>query len=309
MTGTIFDISHYMLEDGPGIRTNVFVKGCPLRCKWCSNAYGLEKRIQLSYKAQKCVGCGKCIQICPENAITWNEKKSVVVQKFEKCRQCLCCVQVCNFQARAQVGIEKTVEEVVKAVLDDRMFYRRSGGGVTLSGGEILGQADFVGEILKKCVYYGIHTAIETSGYGKWEDLKRILGYTKLVFLDCKCMNREKHKALTGVGNEIILENIVKTAQWCEKHGKQLIIRLPLIPTLNDDDINVRDTAKFVKELRGKPLLNVLPYHNFGASKYETIGKRYPTEDLQPQESEDMQRIKKIFEEVGVRFSVGGYNI
>lgn len=309
MTGTIFDISHYMLEDGPGIRTNVFVKGCPLRCKWCSNAYGLEKRIQLSYKAQKCAGCGKCIQVCPENAIAWNDEKHVVIQNFEKCRQCLKCVQICTFQARTQVGVEKTVDEVVKAVLEDRMFYRRGGGGVTLSGGEILGQADFVSEILKKCVYHGIHTAIETSGYGKWEDLKRILSYTELAFIDCKCMNQEKHKALTGVSNEIILENIVRAAAWCEEHGKELIIRLPLIPTLNDDDTNVRDTAKFVKKLHGKPLLNVLPYHNFGASKYETIGKEYLTENLKPQESEDLQQIKNVLKETGVRFSVGGYDI
>ena len=143
---------------------------------------GWKREYSFLIKLRNAWGVENVFKYVLKNAITWNEKKSVVVQKFEKCRQCLRCVQVCNFQARAQVGIEKTVEEVVKAVLDDRMFYRRSGGGVTLSGGEILGQADFVGEILKKCVYYGIHTAIETSGYGKWEDLKRILGYTKACF-------------------------------------------------------------------------------------------------------------------------------
>ena len=224
-TGTIFDISHYMLEDGPGIRTNVFLKGCPLRCIWCSNAYGLERRIQLSYDRARCTGCRKCLEVCGKNAISWDEKERSTLQDFGSCVDCMACVRVCPSKARKQIGREVTTDAVVAEVERDRMFYRRGGGGVTLSGGEILLQAEFAAEILRKCQNEGINTSIETSGFGKWEDLEGILWYCDSAFIDCKCMDGDRHRELTGVDNEKILANIGKAAEWCRSEGVRLIIR------------------------------------------------------------------------------------
>ena len=307
-TGVIFDVSHYMLEDGPGIRTNIFVKGCSLRCRWCSNAYGLSPHIQLGYAQEKCTGCGACYSVCPESAISWN-KNHIAVQNFQKCKNCLKCVPVCMTKARFQIGITVSVKDVMSEIQKDWMYYRRSGGGATLSGGEILMQPEFVREILKQCTYAGIHTAIETSANGRWEDLSRILSYCDTAFIDCKCMDSERHRVLTGVSNAVILKNIQNAAKQCRYTGTELIIRLPLIPTLNDDAENLTHTAEFVASLEGHPLLNILPYHNYGESKYARIGKRYETGGLYPQSRDDLEVVQEILSKTGVRYSVGGYDI
>ena len=308
-TGIIFDISHYMLEDGPGIRTNVFFKGCWLHCKWCSNAYGLEQRIQLAYQKKKCIGCGACLHVCEHNAIQWNEEEHIVVQDFTKCVNCMQCVSVCPAKARNQIGRLVTARDVLKEVERDRIFYRRGEGGVTLSGGEILMQPEFAKEILRLCQREGINTAIETSAFGKWEDLSEIIQYCSTVFIDCKCMDREHHKELTGVYNDIILENIVNAAKLCNELGIQFVVRLPLIPTMNDSNENICKTASFICTLEGNPLLNILPYHKFGAAKYEHLGKTYATDDLDSQSKEELKKVRDILDPTGVHYSIGGFDI
>lgn len=308
-TGIVFDISHYMLEDGPGIRTNVFLKGCYLRCKWCSNAYGLARQIQLAYEKTKCIGCKACLQVCPCDAIIWDEEAQCVKQDFAKCKNCMKCTAVCPAKARKQIGRVFSVEEVVKEVEKDRIFYRRGGGGITLSGGEILMQPEFAFQILARCREEGFNTTIETSGFGKWEDLKNILSQCDSAFMDCKCMDQEQHRKITGVSNEIILDNISKAAAFCHENAVRLIVRLPLIPDMNDSEQNIRDTAVFADSLPGKPLLNILPYHNFGAAKYETIGKTYETEETALQTKEELNHVREILDEMQVTYSIGGYDI
>ena len=308
-TGVVFDISHFMIEDGPGIRTNVFMKGCPLRCQWCSNAYGLNKNIELSFNTAKCTGCGACIAVCQQDAISWNDSKRIAVQDFAKCINCMECVSVCKSKARTQIGIEMSITEVVKEILKDRAFYRRGDGGVTMSGGEILMQGEFVSEVLRQCQNEGINTAVETSAYGQWESFSKIIGYCDTVFIDCKAIDSDLHKKLTGVNNEVILENIQKAAKLCDKKDTNLIIRFPLIPAKNNNKENIIKTAEFVNDLAGDVLLNILPYHNYGGQKYEYLGETYLTEDIEPQSKEELAEVESLLNEVSNRYSIGGYNI
>lgn len=268
MNGLIFDIQRFSVFDGPGIRTNVFFKGCNLRCKWCHNPESQESRPQLMVYQSKCVGCGKCVGICG-NTFT------------ESCTACGKCAEACEHGARKITGKEMTSEEVFSLVRRDIEFYRTSGGGVTLSGGEPLLQADFAAEVLRLCKTEGIHTAIETAACVPQSAFEKVLPFLDLVLCDIKCIDEKLHKELTGVSNRQILQN----AEWLKTTGKNIIFRMPVIPGLNDGE-----TEK-VKEFAGDFPLELMAYHVTGNSKYENLGRDYSLSELPPAPRDFMERL------------------
>jgi len=271
----IFDIGHYRNEDGPGIRTIVFFKGCPLRCEWCSNPFGLTGKAQPAYNQNLCVGCGACVKACKKGC---NQLKDGKVQMdFNRCDACGECIAYCPAKARRIVGEKISVEKLFDMIIKDASFYRRTKGGITLSGGEVLQQYEAAAKLLRKCRgCLFLSTAIETSAYGPWEHLETLANYCDLVFVDLKIFDQEKHVKYTGVSNELILENIRKLCEMsAEKGTPKVIIRRPIIPGINDDDETTAAVSKFVDSLPGRPEINLLPYHNLGESKYDMIGREY----------------------------------
>lgn len=284
----VFDISRYMIEDGPGIRTNVFFKGCPLRCKWCSNPFGLSRTPEIAYNRRKCTLCGKCVEVCPEQACTI-EGDHIVTDR-DRCTACGACAEACLTHARVIMGKEYTAKEVIKRVQADAAFYRRNGGGITLSGGEVLMQAEGAREILRLARASMIHTAIETSAYAPWERLELLLPMCDVVFVDLKHIDSEAHVRLTGVSNDLILQNIRHVAAYAAEHDSaQFVLRLPVIHPLNDDHPTMHTTARFIADLPGKVTINILPYHKLGITKYEMIDLPYP---LDPDAEVDPERLQ-----------------
>ena len=307
--GFVFDIVKYMIEDGPGIRTCIFFKGCHLRCQWCSNALGLEPKPTIAYVVNKCLGCQGCMMSCPNQAIFMSEQGKISTD-LSKCTVCGTCTEVCPAKARQLIGKEYTVQELIDIVERDRVFYRRQGGGVTATGGEILMQAEFVYEFLKRCKERLLGTAIETSGYGHWKLLEPILSVADFVFIDLKHFDSSTHLRLTGVRNERVLDNIVKTSAYCLSHPAKPIIRIPIIPKINDASDNLRRIADFIWNLPGvKPEVNLLPYHGYGISKYSWIGKEYELKDVTVPSGEWMQSKSRIFIDRGLVCTVGGAEV
>ena len=254
-TATIFDIERASYVDGPGIRTTVFFKGCNLRCAWCHNPESQSRAPQMMFYQNKCTGCGKCKEKCPYG--------------LDECRLCGKCTFYCPHDAREICGKEYTLDEVLGEILKDRAFYESSGGGVTFSGGECMLQIDFLEEILKKCKENGIHTAVDTAGHVPYEHFERIIPYTDLFLYDVKCYDSEKHKEYTGVGNELILENLAKLLRF----AKSVWVRIPIIPDVNDTEEEISAISRFLKE-NGKPeKVELLPYHAMGEHKYGALGK------------------------------------
>ncbi|MCU0519767.1 MAG: glycyl-radical enzyme activating protein [Anaerolineae bacterium] len=284
-TGTITDIQRFSIHDGPGIRTTVFLKGCNQRCFWCHNPETLDSKPQLQYFADRCIGCGACVERCPQGAHTFVEG----VHRLDRtrCVACGACADTCYARALVMVGETKSADEVVDVIIRDRAFYETSGGGVTLSGGDPMLQLEFSEAVLARCRDAGIHTAIETAANVPWERLERIIAVSDLVMMDIKHMDSDRHQAFTGVPNERILAN----ARRLSENGVPLIIRTPIVPGVNDDKESIGAIAAFVSELPGEVSYELLRFHAMATAKYDSLGMVYEAATIQAPTTEDMARL------------------
>lgn len=301
-SGIICEIERYALNDGPGIRTLVFFKGCPLRCKWCSNPETHNFHPELYYYTHKCTFCGKCIAVCPYHAIRADYSRQKVITDRSICRACGECIKACPTGARSAVGMEMTVEQVMEEVKKDIPFYLRGGGGVTLSGGEVLSRFEFALEILKKSREEFIDTAVETSGYAPWDVVKEVISYTDHVLIDIKHMDPLRHRELTGVENKLILDNIKKI----DRSKVHYIIRIPLITGINDDESNIKAIKEFINGLKNLREVHLLPYHTLGKSKYEYLERIYELGLLVKPHKEKIYEAAQILKDSGLNVVVGG---
>lgn len=299
-TGRVLNIQHFCTHDGPGIRTTVFLKGCPLRCKWCSNPESIHPKPELAYNLKKCIGekqCGYCITACPESAIfvVGDGADDKVHINWDLCTNCGQCVPVCPTEALYEFGREMTVEEVLAEVEQDSSFYRESGGGITVSGGECLLQPDFTAALLAEAHQRGIGTAIETAGNVPWPFMEKVLQHVDLMLHDHKCTDPERHKKWTGVTNERILANFQKAYETFPE--KKFLARTPLIPGVNDDEGHIRAVLAFIRPYPNVIDYELLPYHRFGESKYGFLGRVYELEDFASPSPEALHCLRATIDE------------
>jgi len=301
-TGRVLNIQHFCTHDGPGIRTTVFLKGCPLRCKWCSNPESIHPKPELAYNPNKCIGekqCGFCLKTCPESAIfvvrSGDEADDKVRINWDLCTNCGKCVPVCPTEALYLFGKEMTVEEVLAEVEQDGTFYRESGGGITVSGGECLLQPDFTAALLAEAHRRGINTAIETAGNVPWPFMEKVLQHVDLMLHDHKLTDPERHKKWCGVTNERILANFKKAYETFPE--KRFVARTPLIPGVNDDEGHIRSVLAFIRPHPNVIDYELLPYHRFGESKYGFLGRVYELEDFTSPSPETLYHLRAIIDE------------
>lgn len=301
LTGTIFNIQRFSIHDGPGIRTTVFLKGCPLHCFWCHNPEGLHKAIEIQFYSSRCIGCGACVLACRQGAQVLNEQGRIYHR--ELCKVCGSCVETCFAEGLQMVGRDLSVEQVMAEVLLDRAFYANSGGGVTLSGGEPLLQPDFTLGVLAGCQAAGIHTALETTTYCSWETLAKTLPLTDLYMVDIKHLNPEKHRVATGVSNARILANIRRLAAT----GKPVIFRVPVVPGVNDTPEEIGAIASFVHELSASRAddcsnlsMELLPFHRLAEDKYTSLGLEYHAAHLEPPTKDHLAALAEVVRAQGV---------
>ncbi len=313
LTGKVYDIQGFSVQDGPGIRTTVFLKGCPLRCPWCHSPESQQFYAQLSWISMRCAGiekCGKCLKACFKGAISPGKvTKHAVTQEDVRhihidrsiCDNCGDCAAVCYQKSLYICGTDYTVEELIKRLSKDIPFYEQSGGGVTISGGEALSQPEFTLQLLKGLKERGIHTALDTTGHAQYKYIEQVLPYTDLFLYDLKHMDSEQHRIVIGVKNELILENARKIA----KAGGKMQIRIPVIPNFSDSEKNIRETGIFCKSLgEAVNLIQLLPYHNLGVMKYQRIDDSKVVMEAPPPSDEKIQSLKKQLEDMGLPVTV-----
>ncbi len=296
--GLVFLIQRYSVQDGPGLRTTVFMKGCPLRCQWCQNPESLKPYPELMTRDTKCLLLGKCVEACPVGAITFDQQKNRKINRA-RCNLCFQCVDVCPAKALSQVGKYMTVEEVMAEIERDDIFYRKSGGGITISGGEPLLQWRFVSRLLEACKQRHLHTALDTCGYAPWPTLKKVLEHVDLVLYDIKHMAPTLHKEATGKSNRLILNNVrmmpPQTNVW---------LRIPLIPGFNDAEENLARLSRLGREI-GAEKVSILPYHKLAEEKYKQLGKKYTMAGFEPPSTEHLQQVQKFIESFGLQVTIG----
>lgn len=303
--GRIFNIQRYSLHDGSGIRTLVFLKGCPLRCLWCSNPESQKSTPELGFIESRCVGqeeCGApCVSACSEGAVLFDGGGKPAISR-SACTNCGNCADACCHDALKLVGREMSVAEVLAEVEKDRAFYRRSGGGITIGGGEPMAQYKFTAELLEAAQEEYLHTALETSGHVAWKSLERVLRCVDLLHFDLKHMDPRTHEELTGQPNELILGNLGKILGV--KEPRDVVIRVPVIPGYNDSVENIRESATLVADL-GFTQIELIPYHRLGASKYRQYGMVYQLDELPPAAESDLQGLRQLVGELGLREVTG----
>ena len=299
-TGTIFQIERFSTHDGPGIRTTVFLKGCPLGCWWCHNPESQLFEPELIFRENRCIKCWSCVTACREGAISRSDNQ--VYLDPEKCNRCGDCVQVCASEAREFVGRRVTVPEVIAEIEKDIAFYDESGGGVTFSGGEPLAQPEFLLELLQGCKDRDIHTAVDTSGLTNWKTLDRVGQRTDLFLYDLKLMDEARHFQSTGASNRLILQNLAALSAL----GRSVIVRVPIIPGVNDDPENITEMAHFLNGLPQPPPITLLPYHKAGIHKYARMGRTYERPEIQAPSAERLAEIQEALRRHRLQVTGGG---
>lgn len=298
--GIVFNLQKFSIHDGPGIRTIVFLKGCPLACKWCSNPESQQFEPLVMYNERNCIHCGRCIAACSIGAV---DPKIKGLINREKCVNCLKCASVCNANALVVSGKKMSVAEVIQELKKDAIHYRRSGGGITLSGGEPLSQPEFAAEILKACGTLGWHTAIETTGFASEQVIRQVIPFVDLVLLDIKCINPGVFEENIGASNELILKNAMLIGEM----AKEVIGRVPVIPGFNADAQSIRMIGEFTKHIKKIKEIDLLPYHKMGTNKYDALGRTYPMDPaLKAPPIEEMEEYRRIIEDLGFICKIGG---
>lgn len=300
LSGTLFAIKRYALHDGPDLRVTVFLKGCPLACRWCHNPEGMRPDTQILSLPDRCVGCGECLTACPSGALLAGQ--GTVDRGPELCTACGTCAEVCPAMAHEALGRRWTVAEVMAEVEKELPFFADSQGGVTFSGGEPLAQPDFLEGLLLACGRLGIHRAVDTSGFATPETALRIARHTDLFLFDLKHMDPAEHRRATGVDNAPILANLRLLA----KTGARIQLRLPLIPGFNDGGENIRQTGLLATSLSGVDGIDVLPYHATAKGKYAKLGLPYPGADIPAADPQRTERAAEILRNCGLRVRIGG---
>lgn len=297
--GIVFDIRRYSIHDGPGIRTTVFLKGCPLSCWWCHNPEGQARGIELIFRETRCIRCGACFDACPHGAVS--REGEIPATDKTKCVICGSCAAVCYAEARETVGREMEADEVVAEVERDTPFYEESGGGVTFSGGEPLAQSEFLLGLLRACKDKGIHTAIDTCGLASWKTFEIIRNYVDLFMYDLKLMDEAAHRQFTGVSNDLIVRNLIALSQEKPlRPANNIILRVPVIPGINDDDESIRQIGAFAATLPHLDAIDLLPYHQMGLDKYARLGRTYRLQEMRPPSGSRIAEIAGLLREFGL---------
>ncbi len=299
LKGLVFNIQRYSIHDGPGIRTTVFFKGCPLQCRWCSNPESINPKPEILVRDTRCNGCGRCLEVCSAGALSlastglWLDR--------DKCDLCLKCIGACWEDAIEVAGRYMTLDEVVEECRRDEPFYRNSGGGVTLSGGEPLLQAEFALALLGRCKGLGYNTAVDTCGQVAWNVMEKALDIADLILFDVKHLDSAEHRDGTGVDNKLILSNLEKAVS---SGGARIWIRIPVIPGYNDSNEYIEKLAARLSSLKAEKI-SVLGYHEFGRPKYQSLGKAYQLSGRQPLGNIRLNEIVEIFKSAGLDATAG----
>ena len=300
----IFNVQKYNTFDGPGVRTLIFFQGCPLRCKWCANPEGLERRFRVMFKSDVCVNCGRCASVCPKGI---HQRLAGAgehwIDRNRQCIGCRACEAACLVKALSIIGEEKTISELLDIVMEDKDFYMMSGGGVTLGGGEVTSQPEAAASLLDACKRKGIHTAIETCGYVKPESLKMMAPFVDLFLFDLKHIDSQRHYEWTGVRNELIIENV----KWLLGNNKNVKIRMPLLKGVNDRREDIEGIVKLLapyQDYDNFKGIDLLPYHKMGVNKYKQLGMEYQIEGDPSLSAEDLDRIEKWISEYALPVAV-----
>ena len=296
----VIDISRMTVHNGPGIRTLILFKGCPLHCIWCSTPESQRESPEIAFYPDRCILCGDCIPICPRNAIS-NGDKAVFIDR-KRCDNCGHCVDVCHTEALILLGQEYTVEELVNEVKKDEVIYKHSGGGVTLSGGEPLLEPEFTLELLQALKQNEINVGVDTCGFVPRKNIEAVLPYVDFFLWDIKHMNAEKHIEYTGVSNELILDNL----RFVSDNGIPVYLRLPLIPGYNDSEENLKAVCEFAEDLTSLVEIDLLPLHHLGKSRYAALGREYPIDGILLIKEEILDEMKRLVESTGLKCNIIG---